>query len=448
MTEVDEEDEATSLSEEFASSAASLKEGFALSASEVRGLLQAVRSCRMRLETAEASEAPGSSLNGPAEPRKAAVAELNAEFEQRETVTKLRNMHKAMHGALSKLGKTVDAFVPPEDLEVFRNAAKKDQELESKMNRHLLAAIAANLARKGMFEQAKGVLAEAGMEEDLTGIALQEELAKVLDSLEADDVQNVNIGRALWWCKTNEDALKNAGSRVEFEICKFKFLQLVNSGEVSDAISFAREQLPRFADRHQIQEIQALVGSLVFTDAEAASEQLRIVKDHIVADGNLINGTSSSFPLEDALKAGEDTLQKLRKYYRVMLSRKPLSTNMSEDSARLSRNDDDGLIHRVLRVPSDVNNGDKANSESPRWVDMDQLPVHSSGDPEQIFHSSIICPVTKLETLFDNYAVALRCGHVIAVESMQRIEGSSRSRFRCPTCQTSQNISKSVRLYF
>lgn len=68
--------------------------------------------------------------------------------------------------------------------------------------------------------------------------------------------------------------------------------------------------------------------------------------------------------------------------------------------------------------------------------------------PRRRYHSVFVCPVSKEQATETNPPVMLVCGHVIALESFQRLIKVQRHTAKCPYCpqETAQKAER--RLYF
>ena len=65
------------------------------------------------------------------------------------------------------------------------------------------------------------------------------------------------------------------------------------------------------------------------------------------------------------------------------------------------------------------------------------------------FHSIFVCPISREISTPDNYPMLLKCGHVISVQSLMKINESNRKKkFKCPTCPTEQTQADAKRLHF
>ena len=66
------------------------------------------------------------------------------------------------------------------------------------------------------------------------------------------------------------------------------------------------------------------------------------------------------------------------------------------------------------------------------WTTENELPVEIPLPPAYQFHSIFVCPVSKEQTTDLNPPMMMPCGHVVALESLQRL--SKGTRFKCPYC--------------
>ena len=66
------------------------------------------------------------------------------------------------------------------------------------------------------------------------------------------------------------------------------------------------------------------------------------------------------------------------------------------------------------------------------------LPVEVDVGAAYHFHSVFVCPVSKELATADNRPMLLRCGHVLAEQSLARLGRTTHHRFKCPYCPVEQ----------
>mmetsp|Transcript_16798 Transcript_16798/g.32749 ORF Transcript_16798/g.32749 Transcript_16798/m.32749 type:complete len:472 (-) Transcript_16798:519-1934(-) len=386
--------------------------------------------------------------------RKLALANLNSQVDQTSSVTNVRSQNKSIHAALNRLGKAIDKVLSPEDIEIFRRATKENKEDEEIIAKLLTQAIVFHFLHAGQIDLARDLAEETG--EPLDSYVMQDfvEMNTVIQSLSGHaqarhgnstrDVENptVDITIALKWAKSHSQKLEETSSSLLFELHKLHYLQLVANGDVSNAVLYARNEFAVYSEA-RYRDVQSLMGKLVFLEPGLVKEQQKVVLDIFRADASSVYGISSGSPLRVALAAGQQCIEKLRKYFRVVMARRALNAG-SGDSAHdtsyppgLSAAGGTRRANRAHQVST--TQPPSSSSEEVAWVDMDQLPVHVELDSQFDFHSVIICPVTKERTTAENKPILLDCGHVIAKASLDRIVKPT-MHFKCPTCQVEQSV--------
>ncbi|GBG27047.1 Protein RMD5-like A [Hondaea fermentalgiana] len=435
--------------------------------------------------------------------RKLAVAELGTRFEKAATMAKLRANNKNMHAALGKLGKALDKILSPEDVEIFRHAAKNDNIEETTLFDLFTLAIVDHYMHCGRFDLAREVAAEIDQEIDQVRAEQFQEIHSIMSTLGGDttgnlpdealsqnmpksktDVASVDITKALAWSLKHAKKLSQQSSPgLLFELHKLHFLQLVASEDPGAAVEYARQELyPLSRQLHGGNvAVTALMGKLAIPlEHNAVAAQQSVVREIFRAEASFVYGIPAESPLVVALQAGRLCIRKLRKYFRVILARRAASAAASAaaDDSMSSSATTNPLMDRIAEVaaahraararrssfadsaprrPSTAvslartgapaPDGDAVGSASKPWADLEQLPVNVDLDTRYDFHSVIICPVSKEQTSKDNEPMLLSCGHVIAKASMKCIIKPGAGRLKCPTCQVDQSAYSAMRLY-
>ena len=82
------------------------------------------------------------------------------------------------------------------------------------------------------------------------------------------------------------------------------------------------------------------------------------------------------------------------------------------------------------------------------WSSVNELPAEIPLPPGYHFHNIFVCPVSKDQTTETNPPMMLPCGHVIALESLQRLaRGGGQVTLKCPYCPKECTPHQAKRVY-
>lgn len=362
----------------------------------------------------------------------------------------IKQQHKRYYGAISKLGKNIDKnFLL--DLSPLCSGEALD-------NDPVNVIIATHLLREGHFAVADSFIEEAGV---VLQAGVRDSFVKLHTVLQAFDVSNVQP--AIDWAVARREALSDIHCDLEFELHRLRFLQILHglpstatteSPQSLDpvlatippssalgknhfaAILYARKHFSIFAQNHS-DDIGRLMGSVLYTDSVDVDAELTQQSQGL---------DTPESPYVADLNEVKDCVHIRSRFVEAFCR----VNHLPSDSA-LSVTVDAGVVAvpKLLRYYDIMKNAPGVASErSPsNWTAMEQLPVDVKQGDEVGFHSVFTCPVSREQSDSGNPPVLLKCGHVIARQSMLQIANSA-GRFKCPTCPCQQNISDSLAIRF
>jgi len=80
------------------------------------------------------------------------------------------------------------------------------------------------------------------------------------------------------------------------------------------------------------------------------------------------------------------------------------------------------------------------------WGASTELPIEIPVPPENRYHSIFTCPVSKEQSTEANPPMMLTCGHVLAMESVNKLVRNG-GRVKCPYCPT-ESVTPPLQVYF
>lgn len=256
---------------------------------------------------------------------------------------------------------------------------------------------------------------------------------------------------------------------LEFLRGKLKFLILAKQ-QPEEAFSFAREYFTRFKQDKMLKEqIQNLMGFIVFQKSSERKEKEEISKEIEICLNLLkisfvevfceVNNIAMKSYLETTLKAAIEVLPSLSKGMKVATMKKDFKKSHVElerpRNLRLRRSSSDSFSSYLSEETIPFVEMDKVVEIEPivseeralNWRELDELPDTGMTTSLGSFHSVFVCPITREESKPNNPPIMLACGHVIALESLNRAQFSNGS-IKCPTCPHEQDRDTVTRLYF
>ncbi|KAJ1950767.1 hypothetical protein FBU59_000526 [Linderina macrospora] len=254
------------------------------------------------------------------------------------------------------------------------------------------------------------------------------------------ELRNHELSGAINWAVSNRAQLEGCEINLEFGLHELRFLQLIEQGQTSDALKYAREWFPRFAgtqeslgaaavtggnsgsskDSVHLGEIQHLMGIFIYAKDLAQSPYADKFDPQRWEEGArgfasafcTLLGLASESPLGVAVGAGARAL--------------PVVCKMS------------GLMR----------------SRHVEWSAQDELAVEVALPDSMRFHSVFACPVSKEQATSANPPMMMPCGHVVCKLSLDRLARGVRpgavasGRFKCPYCPSMSTLSDAKRVFF
>ncbi|KAK0522783.1 hypothetical protein OC834_006145 [Tilletia horrida] len=100
-----------------------------------------------------------------------------------------------------------------------------------------------------------------------------------------------------------------------------------------------------------------------------------------------------------------------------------------------------GALSRIMKVRQVM------KLKGNEWSQGDELPVEIPLPNHLRFHSIFACPVSKEQGTDANPPMMMACGHVICLDSLERLSKGS-GRVKCPYCPIESSVSQAIRVYF
>ncbi|KAJ1956226.1 hypothetical protein EC988_001463 [Linderina pennispora] len=265
--------------------------------------------------------------------------------------------------------------------------------------------------REGDFSAASAFASEAQL-----GLPAhtQQQFSEMYATVAAMRTEPHDLTKALQWADRHADA------ELAFPLHRLRFLQLIEMGQTTEALAYARTWFQRFASAEHMAEIQHLMGIFIYARDLQASPYADMFDSRRWEDGARLFarafcahlGLAAESPLGVAAGAGARAL--------------PVVSKMS------------GLM-REKRV---------------EWSAQDELAVEVPLPENMRFHSVFACPVSKEQASSANPPMMMPCGHVVCRASLERLARGVRpgavasGRFKCPYCPSMSTLGDAKRVYF
>ncbi len=73
-------------------------------------------------------------------------------------------------------------------------------------------------------------------------------------------MKNRDINEALKWCTTNNNKLTKLNSNIRFKLIKQQFIEIYKSGNILEAVKYARDNFAGLNNTKEIEEIMILLA--------------------------------------------------------------------------------------------------------------------------------------------------------------------------------------------
>ncbi|KAG0200129.1 hypothetical protein BGX28_006709 [Mortierella sp. GBA30] len=301
-----------------------------------------------------------------------------------EAKEKVRVDPSSVAGTLAALGKSVNA--------TSERISNEHKELQSALSKY-----------------SKAIDKEAGLE---VPDSIRHEFMEMFDIVAA--LKENNLEPALQWATRHRSGLEKRSSTLEFKLHRQRYLQLLESGQIQDAIAYARKNFGYFGNRHT-QDILRLMCCIIYMDHIKTSPYADLMAPNANADiqhmftrdfCSLI-GLSCDSPLYVSVTVGTQAMPTMIKMASIMKAKKT------------------------------------------EWSQQSELPVEINLSDETKFHSIFVCPVSKEQASEENPPMMMACGHVICKESLQKLcRGSNSLKFKCPYCPAESMALQAKSVFF
>ncbi|XP_074280966.1 protein RMD5 homolog [Silene latifolia] len=332
--------------------------------------------------------------------RRAFLIDLKSKIKDIAPLSQVESSQKELNTSLSKYPKQLEKAFNSDISKAYRNV-----EFDGRTINHIIAS---HLYREGLFEAGDLFANEAG---ELDSSAMKSPFIEMYHILQA--LKSHNLEPALTWVTCNREKLSQSGSDLELKVHRLRFVEILQNGDRSEALTYARTHLSPFHSSH-MDEIQKLMMCLLWAgklDSSPYADLLSPVNWENLAEEftrqfcNLL-GQSYESPLSVTVSAGIQGLPTLLKLMNVMTGKKQ------------------------------------------EWQSMKQLPIPVDLDKEFQFHTIFVCPVSRDQATEENPPMLMSCGHVLCKVSIMKLSKSSTKSFKCPYCPTSVDATLCKQLFF
>ena len=310
---------------------------------------------------------------------------------------------KELNIALSKYPKQLEKSFNPDISKAYRNIDFDAHTVNQ--------VIAGHFYRQGLFDVGDCFINEAKEPESTADMkSLFSEMYLILEAM-----KNRNLEPALNWAAANSNKLKENGSDLLLKLHCLQFVEILQGGSRSKALSYVRTHISPFGSNH-FSEIQKLMSCLLWSGRlhqSPYSDLLSPTNWNVVAEDltrqfcNLL-GQSFESPLSVTIAAGFQGLPPLLKFMTVMAGKKH------------------------------------------EWRSMKQLPVPVPVElgREFQFHSIFVCPVSKEQSTEENPPMLMSCSHVLCKQSIDKMSKNGSKTFKCPYCPSDIESTQCKQLHF
>lgn len=321
------------------------------------------------------------------------------------SVQSISHEHKDIHASISKYGRVIDKYFV-QDL----SSATSRQIFNRENSKLLHRAICEHLLREGRMDVAETLMNETGLSHHEEFVAMFTEIHQIVQAL-----RNRDVDPALQWAVAHREQLEHHNSDLEFKLRRRKYLSLLSSGNVGEAVAYAKV-FGQFPSRY-VKDIQRLMGSLLFVKKDLMNSPYMDlfdpwhwsdVTDTFTRDACCLLGLSLESPLAISLGIGCLALPQLLHLQSVMVHQRQVV---------------DVLAHR------------------------DELPCEIPLPWKHRYHSIFTCPILKQQASDSNPPVRLSCGHAISRDAMKKLVNHS-GRLKCPYCPVEMSTKEVQELKF
>ncbi|KAJ2158663.1 hypothetical protein GGF46_003596 [Coemansia sp. RSA 552] len=276
-------------------------------------------------------------------------------------------------------------------------------------------AVHEHLVREGDSAAAQKFAEEGGMRRDA---GLEERFLAMHASaraLRAGDVR----GAVAW---AQQELAQGRGELLvlplDFRLQRLRFLQLVEAGNVVQALAHARATFPRHVRAHG-EEIEQLMGLFAYAQRLAESPYKNLFADTRWDEG------AAEFTAAFCAQAGEAAAA-------------PLGVAAGAGARAVA------VVAKVAALLRD---------RRAEWSQQNELAVEVPLPDSMRFHSVFACPVSKEQASPTNPPMMMPCGHVVCRASLDKLArgvraGAAAGRFKCPYCPGMSALSEAKRVYF
>ncbi|KAI5813083.1 CTLH/CRA C-terminal to lish motif domain-containing protein [Pyronema omphalodes] len=322
--------------------------------------------------------------------------------------------HKEIYSGMNRFDKTLN-----KKFKLSASLTDTDYDVFGQIDKELIdTAIGMHLIREGEFEVAETFEKEAGVSILGANSDLKEGFVVMYKIVSAMRMHK-DIGPAIKWAEAHASELDQRGSTLLFQLHRLQFIWLFTRGANEgsgrlEALQYARIHLSPFTQHWK--EISKLMCGYAFGENmprqffgapfEDPGKQWDDVAYVFMGEFCSLRGLSADSPLYIAATAGAIALPTLLKMRSIMKDKKT------------------------------------------EWSSSHEVPVEVPLPPNYRFHPTFVCPVSKEQTDEKNPPMLLTCGHVIAMESLQKLPKNELGLLKCPYCPKACLIQNAKRVYF
>ncbi|KAJ1963445.1 hypothetical protein GGI12_002054 [Dipsacomyces acuminosporus] len=414
--------------------------------------------------------------------------------------TNVSDQFKDLYTNVSKYGKHVDKVFKLDLGIVGESKAFEDK-------REILAqSILLHFLREGNFDMAKNFADEAQLQLPQDIQVQFEDMYRTVAEIRSDQH---DLTRAISWAVVNRSKLEALGIQLEFSLHRLRFLQLVELGMTTEALFYAREWFPRFANPQQQEEEEkeeqreeqqqsdsqndsSNKRSSWVTGAGHVEQQqnaMAVDRHHHYdssddSDDDCDRETAKPQDSSDdsdewavgVLPMLASQLEEIQHLMGIFIYAKRLHTSPYANLFNEQRWEDGahafasafctllglsstsplsvtiGAGARALPIVCKVSN--LLKEKRVEWSQQNELAVEVPLPDNMRFHSIFACPVSKEQATVSNPPMMMPCGHVVCKASLDKLARGVRpgsvasGRFKCPYCPGMSSLADAKRVYF